>query len=122
MNAGYPATIFYPHIVAPGATAKILLACGTSVTSDFTAPGHNPTSVKLCYDGYQGSFQYDLHSRRYVVVTQLNPPCTTLFPGSSPLPAQEIDLPLTNITGGTWFAIVSTPNGDFEISNTLVVR
>jgi hypothetical protein len=56
------------------------------------------------------------------VISQVPPRCATVRPSSAALPAQEFNLQLSGFIGGTWFAIVSTPNGDFELANLVIVR
>jgi len=78
--------------------------------------------VTLCPDGSQGDYHYDVNAGRYVLNASPGPRCVIEQPSPGAQPGQEINVPLSGIRGGTWWAFVTTPKADFGIANTVVVR
>jgi hypothetical protein len=113
-------TIFYRHYIPPGGFTELRLPCGFNPKQGFTDPNHMPTSITFCLSVDFPDFA--LVKGRYVNWTMFSPRCFTLMPGQyRVINPTEIDFNGV-IQLGQWFAIVSTPVGDFIPANTIIVR
>lgn len=117
--------IFYSHYIPLTGHTEIVEPCNFPPSVAFTDPGHVPTSITLCLSNDFGDFALlpGAPVPSYYVWTISQPRCVVLGPGAYTVPGPQYILFRDGaIPPGQWFAIISTPGGQWIPGNTIIVH